>query len=132
MFKDSEFQGQVSVYWRDDHLASLDLINKQILIQRLATRIRRDFTIKVRERHLMKPLIKKANHFKVCDVINFADVMYFFLRNFLEIDFVIKKKHKKTFMLMTFTFLMTSRTSKRRVFLSLVFRYCPYGNWIRT
>ena len=91
-------------------MVSLNLINKQILIQRLAKRIRRDFMFKGRQRHLLKPLIEKGNHFKVFDVIKFADVRYFFISNFLEIDFVIKtndkkKTLKKTFMLITFTFL---------------------------
>ena len=70
-------------------MISLNLIN---LIQRLATRIRRDFMIKVRERHLVKLLIEKANHFKVFDVIKFADIKHFFISNFLEINFVIDRK----------------------------------------
>ena len=71
--------------------------------------------IKGRERHLAKPLIEKGNHFEVFDVIKFEDIRYFFISNFLEIDFVIKtndkkkkkkkKKHRKTSMLITFTFL---------------------------
>ena len=51
--------------------------------------------IKGRQRHLVKPLIEKGNHFKVFDVIKFADVRYFFISNFLEIDFVIKTIDKK-------------------------------------
>ena len=88
-------------------LVSLILINKQILILRMAIRIRRDFVIKGRQRHLVKPLIEKGNHFKVFDVIKFADVRYFFITNFLEIDFVTndkKKKKLKKFMLITLHF----------------------------